>query len=110
MLCVFVQDVARRVPLVDRARAIQTNLLGILYGSHFALRQFRGQGYGILINIASVSGKMGVSAMTANHVKFQYLRVDPASRMECSDPDKMSATIFLWKFNSFGERTGQDVL
>ena len=33
-----------------------------------------------------------------------------AFREECSASDKMSATTFLRKFNSFGERTGQYVL
>ena len=47
------------IPLADHTRLIQTNLLGVIYGSHFALRQFRKQGAGTLINIASVLGKIG---------------------------------------------------
>lgn len=47
------------IPLADHARLIETNLLGAIYGSHFAMRQFIKQGSGTLINIASISGKIG---------------------------------------------------
>jgi len=45
------------VPLEDHVKLIQTDLLGTLYGSYFAVRHFRQQGRGILINVASVIGK-----------------------------------------------------
>jgi len=46
------------VPLSDHISVIQTTLLGTLYGSYYAMRQFREQGEGTLINIASVIGKV----------------------------------------------------
>jgi short-subunit dehydrogenase len=46
------------VPLADHVRVIQTDLLGTLYGSYFAMRQFRRQGAGTLINMGSVIGKI----------------------------------------------------
>ncbi len=46
------------VPLVDHVQVIETDLLGTLYGSYFALKQFQSQGAGTLINIASVIGKV----------------------------------------------------
>jgi len=46
------------VPLADHEQVIRTDLLGTLYGSYFAMRQFRNQGHGTLINIASVIGKV----------------------------------------------------
>jgi short-subunit dehydrogenase len=45
------------IPLEDHAQVIETNLLGTLYGSYAAFRQFRAQNFGTLINIASVLGK-----------------------------------------------------
>jgi NAD(P)-dependent dehydrogenase (short-subunit alcohol dehydrogenase family) len=45
-----------RIPLAVHAQIIATNLLGTLYGSWFAYRQFLQQGAGILINIASELG------------------------------------------------------
>jgi len=45
------------IPLDDHVQVINTNLLGVLYGSYVALRQFREQGHGTLINIASSLGK-----------------------------------------------------
>jgi short-subunit dehydrogenase len=46
------------VPLSDHVKVIETDLLGTLYGSYLAMRQFRQQGSGTLINIASVLGKV----------------------------------------------------
>jgi short-subunit dehydrogenase len=46
------------VPLNDHVQVIETDLLGTFYGSYFAMRQFRRQGSGILINVASLLGKV----------------------------------------------------
>jgi short-subunit dehydrogenase len=46
------------VPLDVHLQLINTNLLGTICGSYFAIRHFRQQGAGILINIASVIGKV----------------------------------------------------
>lgn len=46
------------VPLADHIQVIETDLLGTLYGSYFAMQRFRQQNYGILINISSVLGKI----------------------------------------------------
>jgi len=46
------------VPLADHIAVIETSLMGTVYGSYCAMRTFRGQGYGTLINIASVIGKV----------------------------------------------------
>ncbi len=46
------------VPLIDHVHVIETDLIGTLYGSYFALQQFKTQGAGTLINIASVIGKV----------------------------------------------------
>ncbi|HEY8608179.1 MAG TPA: SDR family NAD(P)-dependent oxidoreductase [Noviherbaspirillum sp.] len=45
------------VPVEDHARMIDTNVKGVIYGSHAALRQFRKQGYGALVNIGSVESE-----------------------------------------------------
>jgi short-subunit dehydrogenase len=47
-----------QVPLEDHIRVIQTDLCGTLYGSYCAMRQFRDQRAGTLINVASVIGKV----------------------------------------------------
>jgi short-subunit dehydrogenase len=46
------------IPLEDHVQVIETTLLGTLYGSWVALRQFHHQGEGILINVASIAGKV----------------------------------------------------
>jgi short-subunit dehydrogenase len=45
-----------RIPIEVHEQLIATNLLGVLYGSHLAYRQFLTQGTGVLINIASELG------------------------------------------------------
>jgi len=45
------------VPLEDHVKVIETDLLGTLYGSYFAYRQFLKQGEGVLINMASELGR-----------------------------------------------------
>lgn len=46
------------VPLADHVHVVEVDLLGTLYGSYFAMQQFRAQGAGTLINVASVIGKV----------------------------------------------------
>lgn len=45
-------------PLRDLNRIIEVNMLGAMYGSHFALRRFREQKYGTLINVSSFASKV----------------------------------------------------
>lgn len=45
------------IPLEDHMRVVQTNLGGAVAGSHVAMRHFRQQGDGTLINIASMLGR-----------------------------------------------------
>jgi short-subunit dehydrogenase len=44
------------VPMAENEQVIRTNLLGVMYGSREALRQFRKREKGVLINIASMLG------------------------------------------------------
>ncbi len=46
------------VPLEDHVQVIDTTLLGTVYGSYVALREFHRQKSGTLINLASVIGKI----------------------------------------------------
>jgi short-subunit dehydrogenase len=51
-------------PAVFR-QVIETNIFGTIYGARAALRQFRAQGSGVLINVASVVGVAGQAYATA---------------------------------------------
>jgi|SRR5947209_3743461 len=44
------------VPIAEHEQVVRTNLLGCIYGSHIALKQFRHQGRGTLINVGSFAG------------------------------------------------------
>jgi NAD(P)-dependent dehydrogenase (short-subunit alcohol dehydrogenase family) len=46
------------VPVEIHRRVIETNLLGVVYGSHAALSRFRRQGHGVLINVSSILAKV----------------------------------------------------
>ena len=48
------------IPVADHARVIDVNLKGVIYGSHVAIRRFRVQGFGTLVNVSSVEGKIAV--------------------------------------------------
>ena len=47
------------IPLEDHHRLIAVNVKGVINGSHVAMRQFRRQRRGTLINISSVTGRIG---------------------------------------------------
>lgn len=53
------------VPLEEHEKVIATDLLGTLYGSYFAYRQFLAQGSGTLINMSSELGKHTVPYFTS---------------------------------------------
>ncbi|WP_142826737.1 SDR family NAD(P)-dependent oxidoreductase [Planococcus soli] len=44
-------------PLKDLNRTVDINFLGTIYGSHYALNQFKKQRYGTLINVSSFASK-----------------------------------------------------
>jgi short-subunit dehydrogenase len=46
------------IPVEDHSRLIDINLKGVIYGSHAALRQFRTQGAGTLVNIGSIDSEV----------------------------------------------------
>lgn len=46
------------IPLADHARIVDVNLKGVIHGSHVALRQFRVQGSGTLVNLGSVESEI----------------------------------------------------
>jgi NADP-dependent 3-hydroxy acid dehydrogenase YdfG len=46
------------IPLGDHFKVIDTVLKGVMTGSYVAMQQFRAQGSGILINVASLLGKV----------------------------------------------------
>jgi short-subunit dehydrogenase len=46
------------IPIADHARIVDVNLKGVIYGSHAAMRQFKVQGYGTLVNLGSVESQV----------------------------------------------------
>ncbi|WP_229682845.1 SDR family NAD(P)-dependent oxidoreductase [Siccirubricoccus deserti] len=71
------------IPVADHTRVIDVNLNGVLYGSHAALRRFRAQGSGTLVNMASVEGRVPL-AYHASYAatKHAIIGLDGALRQE----------------------------
>ncbi|WP_338661971.1 SDR family NAD(P)-dependent oxidoreductase [Pararoseomonas sp. SCSIO 73927] len=71
------------IPIADHARMVDVNLKGAIYGSHVALRQFRRQGHGVLVNISSVEGDVPLAYhATYAATKHAMLGLDGAIRQE----------------------------
>jgi short-subunit dehydrogenase len=79
------------IPLADQLRLLEVNLDGVVVGSYHAMRQFRQQGHGTLINIGSVEGRVPAPYQAAyvasKHAVVglgaalnQELRLDPRAR------------------------------
>lgn len=56
-----------QAPMAMYERVIAVNLLGTVYGSEAAMRRFRRQGYGTLINVASIQKPAGNADAAAAH-------------------------------------------
>jgi short-subunit dehydrogenase len=77
-----------RVPLADHEQVVRTNLLGTLYGSYVAYRQFLQQRAGTLINIASELGKHTVPYYASYAAsKHGVVGLNEALRQELSEKD-----------------------
>ncbi|WP_108460551.1 SDR family oxidoreductase [Devosia naphthalenivorans] len=84
------------VPPAVLERVIMTNVVGYLYGSQAAIRQFRRQGSGILINVSSVLGLAAEAYSSAYSAsKFAIRGLTDSIRQEVHDaPDIHVCTVF----------------
>ncbi len=71
------------VPLRDHDRVVDVNLKGYVDSSYLALQQFRRQGFGTLVNVVSVEGKVGVPHHASYFAtKFAVVGLDRALSQE----------------------------
>lgn len=71
------------IPAVDHSRMVDVNLKGVIYGSLAAMRQFRRQGHGVLVNVSSVEGSVPLAYhATYAATKHAILGLDGALRQE----------------------------
>ena len=105
-----------QVPLADHDRVLNVNLHGVVYGSHHAMRLFKGQGFGTLINMGSVESKVPVpyqSSYVAS--KFGVLGLGKSLNQELrlgGHRNIKVVTIMPWAadtplFNQMGNYTGR---
>jgi NAD(P)-dependent dehydrogenase (short-subunit alcohol dehydrogenase family) len=101
-------------PEIVFRQVIETNLFGVVHGSRAALRQFRDQGSGVLINVASAYGRTGSPYLTAYAAtKHAVVGFTQSLRMELRDvPDihvstVMPAAIDTPFFHHSGNYTGR---
>ena len=74
------------VPLADHIKVIETDLNGTMYGSYFALQAFERQGFGTLINVASMIGRIAAPYYTSySAAKHGVIGLTAALRQEMSE-------------------------
>lgn len=76
-------------PYRDHEQVVRTNLLGVLASSYHALQHFRQRGAGVLINVASVVGKIPAplyASYTAS--KFGVVGLSESLRQELREADE----------------------
>jgi short-subunit dehydrogenase len=84
------------VPYESYRRVIETNLFGYIHGARAVIPYFREQGSGVLVNVASVVGKVGepyLSAYTAS--KFAIVGLSESLRMELRDAENVHVCLVL---------------
>jgi NAD(P)-dependent dehydrogenase (short-subunit alcohol dehydrogenase family) len=83
-------------PREDYERVLRTNLSGVIYGSHAAIRQFREQGAGRLINVSSMVGHSGQPFVSAYvTTKWAIRGFTECLRMELADAPHITASTVL---------------
>ncbi|MFL6660803.1 MAG: SDR family NAD(P)-dependent oxidoreductase [Rhizobacter sp.] len=71
------------IPPEDHSRVIDVNLKGVIYGSHIAMRLFKAQGAGTLVNIGSVESEVPLAYQASYAAsKAGVLSLDRALREE----------------------------
>lgn len=82
-------------PREDYEQVLRTNLLGCVNGSRAAIRQFREQGSGRLINVSSMVGHVGQPYTSAYvSTKWAICGLTECLRMELADaPDITASTV-----------------
>jgi short-subunit dehydrogenase len=75
---------------------IETNVFGYVYGAKAAMRQFRAQGYGVMINNASIVGRLAKPDSTAYATsKFAVRGFSEALRQEVLDQHEIHICTIL---------------
>lgn len=84
------------VPREDYEQVLKTNILGCVNGSRAAIRQFRRQGSGRLINVSSVVGEVG-QPYTSAYVtsKWAIRGLTESLRMDLADVADITASAVL---------------
>jgi short-subunit dehydrogenase len=84
------------VPLESYRRVIETNFFGCLHGARAAIPYFREQGRGVLINVASVAGKIGLPYLSAYAAsKFAVVGLSECLRQELLDAERIHVCTVL---------------
>jgi NAD(P)-dependent dehydrogenase (short-subunit alcohol dehydrogenase family) len=103
-------------PPGDYRRVIETNLFGYIHGARAAIPYFREQGRGVLVNVASVVGKVGQPYTSAYCTsKFAIVGLSECLRQELRDVEDihvctvLPASIDTPIFQHAGNYTGRAV-
>jgi short-subunit dehydrogenase len=87
-------------PVADHARTVDVNLKGVIHGCHAALRRFRAQGYGVLVNVGSVESRLPMPYQVSYvATKHAVLGLGLALRQElrlAGEPRIQVTTVMPW--------------
>lgn len=76
------------VPLADHFQVVQTDLCGTIYGSYFAMKRFEEQGFGTLINVASMIARIPAPYYSSySAAKHGVLGLSGALRQELAEQE-----------------------
>lgn len=94
----------RETPLAEHERVIDVNFKGTLYGSYYVMQQFRKQGYGNLVNIASAESRIPTAyqasyAATKAAVKNMGIVIRQELRLE-NQRDIRLVSVDPWALNT----------
>jgi short-subunit dehydrogenase len=92
------------VPIEDHARIVDVNLKGVIFGSHAALKQFKAQGHGVLVNLGSVESRIPMPYHASYAAtKHAILGLDNALRQElrlAGERNIQVTTIMPWALDT----------
>lgn len=104
------------IPAEEFDRVIAVNLLGSANGARAVLPRFRDRGHGVVVNVASVLGRVGTPLMSAYVAsKFAVRGLSESLRMELRDAPGVHVSTVLPSsvdtplFQHAGNRTGEQV-
>lgn len=84
------------IPTEEFRRAVETDMWGYVYGARAAIRRFKEQGAGTLVNVASIDGKVGAPWATPYAMsKAAIIALSDSLREELADEPHIHVSVLM---------------